>query len=779
MVNFMFKLKSKILVGATLLVALPVIISSFIIGYQSSTSAYQAMEVATNERLLAVRDITKGRLEDYLGNIDKQVRTFSQSTMTINAMHAFKWSYDSYETQVTVSPDTARDELSRYYQQAFNQQYQSRNQGENAAVEQWLGNLSDTSLLLQHQLIAKNPHPLGQKDQMITLNNHSDYARTHQLYHPVISNYLAEFEYYDIFLVDSASGNIVYSVFKELDFSTSLTTGTFANSAIGEVFRKAQQATTPGETVISDFSSYQPSYQDAAAFIATPIFDQGKNIGVLIFQMPIGRINNIMNQDGHWQQSGLGKSGETYLIGQDNTLRSESRFLQQDLPGYITALKNGGVSAEVVGTIEAKNSGIGLQAVSTPSASKALNGQSGIETINDYRGISVLSAYAPVTFNGLNWAILAEIDTSEAFASANAMTTAIKISSVSVGLMLIIFGLVGGRLFANRISKPIINLSTGIEKVELGSDLTHRFMIETGDEIGQASKALNSMLTKFHGGIKHVADNSTQIATTAEQASVITNQNSVLIEEQHNQTAMVATAMEQMTCAIEEVASHIGNMVIAVDEANQQSTEGYDLMKSMVDAVNNLAQQIDSATAVINDFEQHSGQIIAVLDVIKSVAEQTNLLALNAAIEAARAGEQGRGFAVVADEVRALASRTQHSTTEITEVIDKLQASSAKAVTVMEQSQRSTSEVVEQAQAASERFSAVSQSIEDINNMNQMIAAAVEEQRATTVDINKNVLSISDAAHECADGSKQTAEASRDLASLGGNLRQLVAQFKI
>lgn len=773
------KLKNKILIGAALLVAIPVIISSLIIGYQSSASAYQAMEQSTNARLLAVRDITKGRIEDYLLNIDKQVRTFSQDTMIVDAMKSFKSSYNRYESQVSISPNQAKDELADYYQQEFNARYKERNQGENAAVGQWISNLSNTSLLLQHQLIKNNPNSLGNKDQLSIVGNNTDYDYSHQLYHPVIQNYLKEFEYYDIFLVDSASGNVVYSVFKELDFATSLTNGSFANSGLGKIFRKAQFATEPGESVVTDFSSYQPSYQDAAAFIASPIFDQGKNIGVLVFQMPIGRINQIMTQGQHWQMAGLGESGETYLIGADRTLRSESRFMLEDLAGYVAALKQFGMSPDLLGAITDKNTGIGLQSVNTRSAEKALNNQVGLETVDDYRGVSVLSAYAPIKFKGLNWAILAEIDTSEAFASANAMTTAIEITAVLVGLVLIVLGSLAGLAFAKKISQPIVSLSNNITRVEQHSDLTYRFTIDSDDEIGVASNALNSMLTKFHSGIKDVAHNSVQIATTAEQASVVTSQNSILIDEQQSQTTLVATAMEQMTCAIEEVAGHIGNVVIAVNDANEQSTEGYNLMKSTVDSVNHLAQQIDSATEVINDFELHSIEIMAVLDVIKGVAEQTNLLALNAAIEAARAGEQGRGFAVVADEVRALAGRTQQSTAEISDVIDKLKSSSAQAVKVMEQSQLSAKDVVEQAKVASDRFAAVSEAIHTVNDMNSQIAAAVEQQRATTIDINKNVLSISDAANECAEGSKQTAAASFNLASLGGNLRQLVAQFKI
>jgi methyl-accepting chemotaxis protein len=773
------KLKNKILIGASLLVAIPIIISSLIIGYQSSSSAYRAMEQSTQERLLAVRDITKGRIEDYLANIDKQVRTFSQDRMIIDALTAFKAGYDNYPDQVEISAVKAKKSLASYYQQEFNQKYQQQNQGNSSASAQWLSNLSDNGALLQNRLIKVNPNPQGEKQKLTALGDGSDYDKAHQLYHPVISAFLDEFQYYDIFLVDTDSGNVVYSVFKELDFATSLSTGSFANSGIGQVYSKAKSSTGTNFSTLADFASYAPSYEDPASFIASPIFDQGRQIGVLIFQMPVGKINQIMTHDNQWSSVGLGKSGETYLIGADKTLRSQSRFLIEDKPGYINSLKQSGASQKIVDTINAKNTGIGFHQVDTSTANKALQGNTGLEMVDDYRDVSVLSAFAPIKIAGLNWAILAEIDADEAFSSANAMTAGIQLYAVIVGGILIIIGAFAGLLFANSISRPILTLSKGIAEIEQNSDLTYRLDVASSDEIGEASQALNSMLIKFHAGIKDVAENASQIATTAEQTSVISNQNNALITEQQDQTALVATAMEEMTCTVEEVAGNIGNAVIAVNGANEQSTEGYNIMRTTVDAVEQLAEQIVQASKVMNDFELHSGEIVAVLDVIKGVAEQTNLLALNAAIEAARAGEQGRGFAVVADEVRALAGRTQDSTAEISGVIDKLKSSSLQVVKVMEQSQQSAQEVVKQASVAGDRFSAVSDSINAITDMNTQIATAVEEQRATSVDINQNVISISDMANENSEGSKQTAEASQYLATLSVNLRSLVEQFKI
>jgi PAS domain S-box-containing protein len=488
------QLKQKIMIGATLLAVVPVIIASLAIELVATNSSYKALQKVEMERLIAVRDVTKQGIENYLGSIRDQVLTFSKDIMIVDAMSAFRHGFRNYQDQGSVA-DIAkrRKQLGSYYHEEFNRRFQQRNPGITTGTSDWLARLDTESVLLQYQYIRANLHPLGEKDKLSEIGGSSAYSYTHALYHPVIRDYLKKFYYYDIFLVDSETGDIVYSVFKELDYTTSLMDGSFANTGIGEVFSKANQANSPDFVALSDFSPYAPSYQDPAAFIASPIYKNEEKIGVLIFQMPINRINSIMTHDRRWNEAGLaGSSGETYLVGADSTMRSMSRMLIEDRKAYFGAIRNAGVPSDVIELMRSKDTSIGLQPVSSTGSKAALAGRTGFDIITDYRNVSVLSAYAPIKFEGLNWAIMSEIDESEAFAAADALKKEILILSAGIVGVLIILAIGVGFWFAGTISKPVHSLRNAVQHMTKGV-LGEQVDDSSKDEIGDLARAFNKM----------------------------------------------------------------------------------------------------------------------------------------------------------------------------------------------------------------------------------------------------------------------------------------------
>ena len=339
-----------------------------------------------------------------------------------------------------------------------------------------------------------------------------------------------------------------------------------------------------------------------------------------------------------------------------------------------------------------------------------------------------------------------------------------------IGLSLMVAGSVVG---------PIKRLRAVMGEVKETGNLCKRVDISNKDEVGEMAGSFNSLLTSLQDSFTEVRLAADQTTDAAGQLSVITEQTKTGVNDTKLQTEQVATAMTEMSATVQEVANNASMAAEAAQTADENAVSGKQVVATTVDAINQLAHEVQQGAEVIQRLESDAENISTVLEVIRGIADQTNLLALNAAIEAARAGEQGRGFAVVADEVRTLAKRTQDSTEEIHQMIEKLQEGVCDAVDVMASGRNQANVSVEQAAKAGQSLDRITDAVGRISDMNIQIASAVEEQSVVAEEINRNVTSITDVAFQTADGANQTAVASEQLRCLADGLDQKVSRYQV
>jgi len=415
--------------------------------------------------------------------------------------------------------------------------------------------------------------------------------------------------------------------------------------------------------------------------------------------------------------------------------------------------------------------------IDNATLSEVMSGKPNIH--ENYIGETPVAVYAESVsdFSGNPIAILQMImDRSsfvEAQASARNVTIIIGLLAIAGGILVAWFI---GRGISGRIKKTVVALNNIAEGE---GDLTQRIEVESLDELGELSMSFNRFVERIHEMVKHISSSTVQLGAAAEEMSSITANTNQGIQRQRSETEQVATAMNEMTSTVQEVARHASEAATSAHNAEDESRHGHEVVQDTVNAINALANEIDKASEVIQRLEEDSQSIGTVLDVIRGIAEQTNLLALNAAIEAARAGEQGRGFAVVADEVRTLASRTQKSTEEINDMIGRLQDDARDAVKAIDDSKSQADVGVSSAKKAGESLDTITTSITNINDMNMQIASAADEQSSVAEEINKNIISINDVAEESVAAATQTSNASQEMATLADDLQMLVSRFKI
>ena len=692
--NIKMTLKTKLIISMLAVGIIPLLVAGLLL---LNTSSNALQQQAFNQ-MESLRTVKKTQVEDYFGQIRDQVVTFSESQTIVEAMKEFKRDFHMLADELSISPrqlQNYRGELTNFYTNTFGVEYQSQTGNNANAIS--LMPTEDSVIISQYNYIANNKNPLGNKHNLDKARDGSVYSDTHAIYHPIIKNYLDKFGYYDIFLIDPDSGHIVYSVFKEVDYATSLITGPYKDTNFAQVFKAVANTKDKTEARLIDFAAYTPSYEAPASFIAAPIFDPKTDylIGVLVFQMPVGKINSLMQT-----RAGLGESGETYLVGSDKLMRSQSRF-------------------DTENTLLAKT-------IDTHGVRKALAGDTHVEIFPDYRDISVLSAYAPLTIQDLSWVLLAEIDEAEALAAVGKIQSLITIiATITIILVIAVAWWVARSVFLQLGADPV-KVQGIAERIAQG-DLKISAEESQQKQVGvmAAMIAMQKKLSQVIGDVAQTAENisnaSSQVNSTAQSLSQATSEQAASVEE-------TSASIEQMSASINQNSENAQVTDGIATDSSKSAKEGADAVSQTVAAMKQIAKKIN---------------------IIEDIAYQTNMLALNAAIEAARAGEHGKGFAVVATEVRKLAERSSTAATEISELSSSSVTVAEKAGGLLEKMLpgiNKTADLVQEITAASEEQSSganqISDAMSQLDKVTQQNAASSEELAATAQEMRNRSESL-------------------------------------
>jgi methyl-accepting chemotaxis protein len=375
-------------------------------------------------------------------------------------------------------------------------------------------------------------------------------------------------------------------------------------------------------------------------------------------------------------------------------------------------------------------------------------------------------------------AVMADLQTLQA--DLDAQRKSDTFGMAMVGLIIAGIGLLVIWLVGHGIARPLKQMVAMLDDIAQGEgDLTRRLSSDRSDELGSIAKGFNTFLAKLQAMITQVVSSVQSVSDSSEHTADIAIRTNIGVQKQMAEIDQVATAVQEMTATAQDVARNATQAAQAASHADQAASQGMQIVRDTSNSIGVLAVEIGKAVDVVQTLAKDSENINAILTAIRGIAEQTNLLALNAAIEAARAGEQGRGFAVVADEVRNLAQKTQKATEEIQTMIQQLQQGTRDVVRVMEDSQNRTDESVQHAAKAAEALETITQAVSVINDMNTQIASAAEEQSAVADDINRNVINIGQVANEVAGGADESSSASAGLTKLAEQQRRLINQFKV
>lgn len=702
-------------------------------------------------QLEAVSQTKKEHIQGFLDSLGSILVMTARQHSTVTAMEKFTENFQELKSFFKVNETLLQNKLLEYYRTEYlpNIHYDLPGAPEKIEDTAYLPQ-SLNGKIAQYLYVLNDPAKYPKRKVINT--SAISYAKTYQKYHDGLNYVRIENELFDLFLID-ADGNVVYSSLKEAAFGSNVLTGPYKDSGLGKVYRETMDDGFGGDILFQDFAPFTPHYNLPAGFIATPIIGtDGDPIGVLAFQMPLDKINAIMNFNGNYASVRFGKTGESYLVGKDLKMRTNSRFLKSINDPFV----------KKYGTT------ISLYTINTPSVQAALKDKSGHHIIEDYRGVEVLSAYDRVNlYDATSWAIISEIDQDEALQDVNA--TMIKMAIIMSIIMLIILA-VAIFLITNGINKPISRLKDEMVNISKTKDFTKAIEVKSNDELGEIQQAFTQLVISLRETLQNAKLSSAENASISGELSHTSHEIGKRAEEESKLVTETARASEEVQAIVNDSIEKSKETQEDLGKATGYLNEAKDDVIKLSETIRKDAENEMALAEKLEHLSRDADQVKEVLNVISDIADQTNLLALNAAIEAARAGEHGRGFAVVADEVRQLAERTQRSLSEINATINVV-------VQAINDGSEEMTKNAKGFEALTQISSEVEAKIKDVSESMHNAVLLAESSLDTSLVIGKSMSNIKDKTSQINEISTSNARSVEEIANASEHLHKLTEEL--